>query len=157
MTRSLYLRIAMLLMLTAPCLPLFGQNSPFGACSFVADSSGATSDAGVSISLTFGAGGTLSFVGSGSTQVSDQGTYSVSGNSITISLPDMGKSAHGSWTLAGKCPDIALPALLERCGNIEVDLHRSGQFGLEARAKKSSSARTRTGARTRLGIRPQPS
>ena len=99
MTRSLYLRIAMLLMLTAPCLPLLGQNSPFGACSFVVDSSGATSDAGVSISLTFGSGGTLSFVGSGSTQVSDQGTYSVSGNSITISLPDMSKSAHGLWTL----------------------------------------------------------
>jgi len=61
MTRSLYFRIAILLMLTAPCLPLLGQDSPFGACSFVSDSSGATADAGVSISLTFGPGGSLSF------------------------------------------------------------------------------------------------
>ncbi len=99
MTRSLYFWIAMLLMLTAPCLPLLGQNSPFGACSFVSDSSGATADSGVAISLTFGAGGSLSFAGTGSTQVSDQGTYSVSGSSISISLPDMGKSAHGSWSL----------------------------------------------------------
>ena len=44
--------------------------------------------------------GSLSFSGSGSVQVQDTGTYSVSGNSITVSLPGVGKSANGPWSLS---------------------------------------------------------
>lgn len=82
------------------CVPVFAQSLPTAPCNFLSDSGGSTADSGTSISLTFDGRGGLSFSGSGSVQVQDTGTYSVSGNLITISLPGVGKSAHGAWSLS---------------------------------------------------------
>jgi hypothetical protein len=82
------------------CTQLVAQSLPTGPCSFLSDSGGSTADSGTSISLTFDGRGGLSFSGSGSVQVQDIGTYSVSGNSIVVSLPGVGKSAHGQWNLS---------------------------------------------------------
>ncbi len=82
------------------CATMLAQSLPTAPCSFLSDSGGSTADSGTSISLTFDGHGALSFSGSGSVQVQDTGTYSVSANSITLSLPGVGKSAHGSWSLS---------------------------------------------------------
>src|SRR5579871_5306761 len=82
------------------CVSVFAQSLPTTLCNFLSDSGGSTADSGTSISLSFDGRGGLSFSGSGSVQVQDTGTYSVSGNSITVSLPGVGKSAHGPWSLS---------------------------------------------------------
>jgi hypothetical protein len=82
------------------CASLVAQSLPSAPCSFVSDSGGSTADSGTSISVTFDGRGGLSFSGSGAIQVHDIGTYSVAGNSITIALPGVGKSAHGLWSLS---------------------------------------------------------
>ena len=113
MTRSLYFWIAMLLMLTAPCLPLLGQNSPFGACSFVADSSGATVRFGCFHFLDLRRRRQLVLRGNGI----DPGERSrhVFGIGEQHFYLAAGHGQIGAWImeLAGKCPDIAIPALLE--------------------------------------------
>src|SRR5579871_7063968 len=93
-------RSSMALAALLSCTHLVAQSVPTRPCSFVSDSGGSTADSGTSISLSFDGRGGLSFSGSGSVQVQDTGTYSVSGNSITVSLPGVGKSAHGPWSLS---------------------------------------------------------
>ena len=78
---------------------LGAQSVPTTPCWFVSDSGGSTADSGTSISLTFDGQGSVSFSGSGSVQMQDSGTYSVAGNVMTISLPGVGKSGHGLWSL----------------------------------------------------------
>ncbi len=82
------------------CTPLLAQSLPTAPCSFLSDSGGSTADSGTSISLTFDGRGGLFFSGSGTVQVQDTGSYSVSGNSITISLLGVGKSVNGPWSLS---------------------------------------------------------
>ena len=82
------------------CTPLLAQSLPTAPCSFLSDSGGSTADSGTSISLIFDGRGGLFFLGSGTVQVQDTGSYSVSDNSITVSLPGVGKSANGPWSLS---------------------------------------------------------
>jgi hypothetical protein len=94
------------------CTPLLAQSLPTAPCSFLSDSGGSTADSGTSISLTFNGRGGLFFSGSGTVQVQDTGSYSVSGNSITVSLPGVGKSANGPWSLSANT--LRLPFQLFR-------------------------------------------
>lgn len=66
-----------------------------GTYHFLQDWDGATAAEGTIVSITFSLTGTASFsaIGPGE-NVADRGPYSVSGNRITLSLPNIGKSAN---------------------------------------------------------------
>ncbi|HWR37378.1 MAG TPA: hypothetical protein VN622_16070 [Clostridia bacterium] len=70
----------------------FAQDAPSGTYTFLRDSDGGTADVGVRVTISFTSGVHFAAVGSG-TNLIDNGTYSVTGNLITISLPSIGKSA----------------------------------------------------------------
>ena len=88
----------MVLMTLLLCASLYAQSPPAMPCKFLSDSGGSTADSGAVVSISF-IGGQVSFSGSGSVQVQESGSYSVSGNQMTISLPGLGKSGHGQWGL----------------------------------------------------------
>ncbi len=70
-------------------------NSLIGTWDFVKDSDGGAAEPGVKVTLTFSEG-TMEFAAAGEGQnITDSGPYSLSGNSITFSLPQLGKSADG--------------------------------------------------------------
>ena len=78
------------------------QSCPPGTWTFVADSSGATADAGTTITLTFStAGAAFAAVGPGR-NLTGSGACSAAGNRITLQLPVIGKSVAGApFTLSG--------------------------------------------------------
>lgn len=88
------------------------QNSLQGTWNFVRDSDGSAAAAGAAITMTFGADGIATFKAAGPGQnITDSGPYSVAGNSISLSLPRLGKSvAKRPFTLAGD--ELTLPFMV---------------------------------------------
>jgi len=110
--------------------PMAAQQSNLtGTWNFVRDSDGSVPAAGASITITFsGAGGaTLKAVGPGQ-NITDSGTYSISGNLISLSLPRLGKSvANRPFTLSGD--ELTLPFMLFSSGSGSSLWHRPADLG----------------------------
>ncbi|HEY7791436.1 MAG TPA: hypothetical protein VIC33_13030, partial [Vicinamibacterales bacterium] len=78
------------------------QSCPPGTWTFVADSDGATPDAGTTMTLTV-SGSSAAFAAVGPARnLTDSGPCSIAGNRITLQLPAIGRSVSGApFTLAG--------------------------------------------------------
>lgn len=100
-----------------------------GTWNFIRDSDGSVPAAGASITITFsGAGGvTLKAVGPGR-NITDSGTYSVSGNLLSLSLPRLGKSVAGRpFKINGD--ELTLPFMVLSSGPGNSIWHRPADLG----------------------------